>query len=646
MRRFANLFHNVGSSLVSRFFLYICAKIIFTIMIFNKLFKGLVILSLCVASINLSSCHKDDCGNNEGGTTDSADCKPGDDFYAYANAEWLKSLEGVELQEWRGYIYDIARATTEKVQAIQESMPEIKALMQAGANREKNLEATMQLAEEVVKGLLADATTREDAYVTFGKAIRLGIPSIATLHTAICDDNTFGYYFMPPASGKASMTGVHSAVETNHHVLSRRLSRYVPSTRGGKTTIDYILEGIGLDPTYYLDDDITTEIVAALEETDTKDLLKNIGDAVLRELLCYCSDEYAEECTGGVVKTVQEYVNNSLENNLGYLISYYFSQAHPTDSAEPAFSALGNDLIESFRKRLENNQWLSPATQPAAIEKLDYMGKYYGTPKKWPVTDMLQLEGEMLVADMLEIKENRYNIIESLLGKSMTEYLPFYYMFFSPNMALYSYTTNSIYDAAFNTFYIMPPYMIEPAYTADMDECEFYAIWGSMIGHEITHGFDQNGAAYDKNGEENNWWTESDAAKFAELNANCVTNISNHEILPGIKANGEQTVREDVADLGGFNIAYDLWVNKLTERGVKGDELKEMKKKFFLHFATTYREKKSDEDMIKSAEQDVHSAGHIRINSVVQQIDDWYELFDVKEGDALYLAPEQRITIW
>ena len=284
------------------------------------------------------------------------------------------------------------------------------------------------------------------------------------------------------------MTGVHSAAETDHHVISKRLSRYMQSTRSNKTTIDYILEGIGLDPTYYLDDDITTEIVASLEEADTKDLLNNIGDAVLRELLCYCSDEYAEECTGGAVKTVQEYVNNSLENNLGYFISYYFSQTYPTDSAEPAFNTLGNDLIESFRKRLENNQWLSPATQQAAIEKLDYMGKFYGAPKKWPVTDMLQLEGELLVADMLEIKESRYNIIESLLGKNMTEYLPFYYMFFSPNMALYSYTTNSIYDAAFNTFYIMPPYMIEPAYTADMDECEFYAIWGSMIGHEITHG--------------------------------------------------------------------------------------------------------------------------------------------------------------
>ena len=617
-------------------------------MIFNKLFKGLVFLLLCVVCISLSSCQKDSNGiDNQGGTNDPADCRPGDDFYAYANAEWLKSLEGINSQVWQGYLHDIASASNAKVQVVKETMPEIKALMQAGANREENFEASIQLAEEVVNSLLADATTKEEAYIAFGKAIRLGIPSIATLHTAICrEDNTLGFYFAPSYPEEESLTDVHNATEMGHHVVSKRLSRYVSSTRSGKTPIDYILEGIGLDPKYYLHEETAGERVAALEKMDTKDLLKSIGEAVLAELYCYCSDDYANQYSGGEVNSVQEYLNMSLENDLGYYFSYYFSQAHPTDSAEPVFKTLGNDLIESFHKRLENNQWLSSATQQAAIEKLDYMGKYYGTPKKWPVTDMLQLEGELLVADILDIWESRYNIIESLLGKSIEEYFLVYYMFFSPDMAIYAYTPDAFYDASFNAFYILPSYMIEPAYTATMDECKLYATWGTMIGHEITHGFDKRGASFDKNGEKNNWWTESDAAKFAELNARRVANVSSYEVLPGVQANGEQTVVEDVADLGGFNIAYDLWVNKLVERGVKGDELKEMKKQFFLHYAIKHREKLSDEDMIKRAEQDVHSAGHIRINSVVQHIDDWYELFDVVEGDALYLAPEQRITIW
>ena len=614
-------------------------------MILNKLFKGLVILSLCVASA--TSCVKD--GNNQGGTIKPSDCKPGDDFFTYANAEWLESLGGNNSKTWQGYLYDIDRATEAKVQIVQESMSEIKALKQGEANikKKENIEAATALAEEIVEGLLSNAETKEDAYIAFGKAIRLGVSSVATLHTGICrEDNTFGFYFVPPIEDMASVSGVHRAAEPDHHVVSKRLSRYVPSTRSGKTPLDYVFEGIGLDPKYSLNDEVAAEIIAALEVIDRKELLKSIGEALLTEYYCYISDENVYSITGGQVKSVQEYINKNLEDNLGYYISYNFSQAYPTDAAIPAFIALGDELTASFRKRLENNKWLSPATQQAAIEKLDYMRKNYGTPKKWPVTEPLPLDGNILLADIMKIKQSRIDIIESLLGKSVEEYLPIYYMFYSPLESMHSFTPNAFYDRAFNVFYVLPPYMMEPAYTTDMDECKLYATWGVVIGHEMTHGFDQRGATYDKYGEENDWWDASDAAKFAELNARRAANVSTHNVLPGMKANGEQTVTEDVADLGGFNIAYDLWVNKLKERGIEGEELNDMKRQFFINFAALYSEKLPKADMIERAKEDIHSAGHIRVNSVVQNIDDWYELFNITEGDALYLAPEQRITIW
>lgn len=615
-------------------------------MLLNKFFKMLVILSLCLVSA--ISCAKED--NYTGKTTKPSDCKPGDDFFSYANAEWLKSLEGTNSQMWQGYLYDISRVNNARVQAIQEAMPEIKALVQAGANIEKNIDASIALAEEIVTTLLAEAETKEDAYVAFGKAIRLGVPSFASLHTGICsEDNTLGFFFIPPTSEMASVTSVYSAAEPRDIVASKRLNRYEPTTRSDKRTLDYVLEGIGLDPAYYLDDDEdedTAEMIAALEAMEKDELLKSIGEALLADLYCYCSDDYVRDRTGGQVTSVQGYINKYLVYDLGYFLSYYYSQAYPTDAAEPIFSALGEELTASFRKRLENNQWLSPSTKEAAIEKLDYMHKYYGTPKKWPVTEMLSLKGEMLLADIMEVKQSRIDIIESLLGKNADEYLPIYYMFYSPLQSFYTFTPNAFYDAAFNMFYVLPSYMLEPAYTPDMDECKLYAIWGVTIGHEITHGFDQNGAAFDKYGEMNNWWTASDAAKFAELNARRAENVSTHEVLPGMKANGSQTVTEDVADLGGFNIAYDLWVNKLKDRGIEGEKLNEMKRQFFIDYAIQYSEKLPVADMIERAKHDNHSAGHIRINSVVQHIDDWYELFDVVEGDALYLAPEQRITIW
>ena len=525
-------------------------------MILNKFFKGLVVLALC--AVSATSCVNE--GNNSGGTIKPSDCKPGDDFFTYANAEWLESLGNKNSKKWHGYLYEISDATDAKVQTVQETMPEVKALKQGGANLKKNENAATALAEEIVKGLLSDAETKEDAYVAFGKAIRLGVPSVATLYTGICrEDNTFGFYFMPPIEDMASVSGVHRAAEPYHHVVSKRLNRYVPSTRSGKTPLDYVFDGIGLDPKYSLNDELAAEIIAALEAMDRKELLKSIGEALLTEYYCHISDENVRSITGGQIKSVQEYINQYLEGNLGYRISYNFSQAYPTDDVNPAFIALGEELTESFRKRLENNKWLSPSTQQAALEKLDCMRSIYGTPKKWPVTEPLPLKGEILLADMMEIKQSRVHVIESLLGKNVDEYLPIYYMFHSPLESMYSFTPNAFYDRAVNSFYVLPPYMMEPAYTADIDECKLYAIWGVVIGHEMTHGFDKEGATYDKNGEKKDWWTASDAAKFAELNARRAANVSTHNVLPGMKANGEKTVTEDVADLGGFNIAYDLW---------------------------------------------------------------------------------------
>ena len=606
-------------------------------MILNKLFKGLVLLLLCVASA--TSCLKYNGDNTP--TKQPSEYTPGEDFFIYANAEWLESLKNANQQQSYGYFHDINEANNARLQTVKNAMPEYKMLKQGAAKREANFDASNKLIEDLALSMLAEVNTREDLYVFFGKAIRLGAPLVATLHTAICrEDNTFGYYLVPPTSEMGSATAM------NLHEPTKRLSRYEQSTRSGKTTIDYILEGVGLDPKYYLHDEVSEALAETLEEMDETALKKSIASAILTELISYCSDEYAMGISKGVATTVEEYIDKFIETDLGYFTSYYFSQKYPTNNSEAAFITLGNDLIASFRKRLENNQWLSPATQQAAIEKLDYMGKAYGTPKKWIVTDMPQLKGELLVSDVLEIKKCRYEVIKSLLGKSVKEYAPIHYMFYNPLESFYTYVSNAFYDPSLNSFYVLPPFMLEPAYTTDMDECKFYAFWGFILGHEITHGFDQLGAPYDKTGEKNDWWTASDAAKFDELNALRIQNINTYEIVPGMKANGEMTVLEDVADLGGFNIAYDLWVSKLKERGVEGDELNEMKKQFFLNFAVLFSEKMPVDQMVERAEFDIHSAGHIRINSVVQHIDDWYELFDVTEGDALYLAPEKRITIW
>ena len=621
-------------------------------MITNKSFiKIIIVLALCWASVSLTSCHHKDIEVNEptpgeNPQPEDSRCKPGDDFYTYANHEWLESVKDITSDEPMGWAFDISNESDENLDAIKDIMPEYEILGNDIEKCDENLEASTQLLTDIVMGMLGNIKSKEEAYVAFGQAIRLGITSVGSIYTGICrEDGTIGFYFLPPVQASTS-NAVLKGLAIDQSISAKKFVRYTPATRSEKTTLDYILEGIGLNPEFYLYNANTDLIVAALEKMSLNDLVQTISRCMQGELLVYFNDEYAQTCTDGQMDSVASVVKESIEGDLGYFTSYYFTNQYITNDRKDTFRTLSQDLIASFRNRLEKNTWLSTATQQAAIEKLDYMSMDFASPSKWPVTNMPELAGELLLEDILDIKECRYNVIETLMGKDIKENLPIFYMFFSPKQPLYPYICNAFYENETNAFQVCAPFMMSPAYSPDMEDVELYATLGVIIGHEITHGFDKEGATYNKYGEIHDWWSAEDIVKFEELNNRIIANVNNFEIMPGLKTNGAQTVMEDVADLGGFNIAYDLWVNKLKEQGVEGDELKEQKRKFFIYFAKMYRAKFPTDYILEEVVTDEHSIGHIRINSVVQQIDDWYELFNVTEGDALYIAPENRITIW
>lgn len=621
-------------------------------MITNKSFiKFVTVLVLCWASVSLTSCHQKDIDVDKPTTPGETPqpeeqiCKPGDDFYTYANYEWLESVKDIASDEPMGWTFDIANAGDENLDEIRDIMPEYDTLANDIQKCDENLEASTQLLTNIVMGMLGSIKSKEEAYVAFGQAIRLGITSAGSIYTGVChDDGTIGFYFLPPVQASTS-NAVLKGLTIDESISAKKFSRYVP-TRSEKTTLDYVLEGIGIDPEYYLYSANTDLIMATLEQMPLNDLVQTLSQGIQGELLVYFNDEYAQTCTDGQMDSVASVIKETIEIDLGYFTSYYFINQYISTELQDTFRTLSEGLVASFRNRLEKNTWLSAATQQAAIEKLEAMSMTFAAPSKWPVTEMPELAGELLLEDVLDIKEGRYNVIKSLMGKDVKEYLPVFYMYYSPKQPLYPYVCNAIYENEVNAFQVCAPFMMSPAYTPDMEEVELYATLGVIIGHEITHGFDKEGATYDKHGEIYDWWTAEDMVKFDELNNRVIANVNNFEIMPGLKTNGAQTVMEDVADLGGFNIAYDLWVNKLKEQGIEGEELKEQKRKFFIYFAKMYRAKLPTQFILEEVVSDEHSIGHIRINSVVQQIDDWYELFNVTEGDALYIAPENRITIW
>ena len=625
----------------------------------NFFINSFVAASLIVASVGFTSCHKDDAGNTptqpeepqpENPQPEESGCKPGNDFYSYANAEWLESIKDADPKGYYGWSATIQDENTKQLKAIMNEMPEYKAIDSSIEKLEANYDEAIAFITQTVTELVGGIQTKEDAYVAFGKAIRMGITDFGTIYNAVCyDDNTIGYsLYFPIEEEEEATSNVMSAKNIfGHHTPKiERLKRYVAGTRSNSTVVEHVLEGIGLDPQYYLHNNSYDAAFESLEELTVEELVANITEGITTALVAYTSDENIEACSEGKYKTVSKYIDATIESDLGYFTSYNFCNKYVTKEMQNTFAALGADLIATFRSRLENNSWLSAATIEAAIDKLDNMEMDYGAPRTWPVTESPELGGELLVADVLKIKESRLSIVESTFGKEVANYIPLVIMYGNPPETYYPYEVNAWYMADVNAFYILPALMMEPAYSPQNPEVELYATVGSITGHEITHGYDKLGATFNKYGKVENWWTSEDLAKFTALNELRAANVSTYEILPGLQANGTQTVTEDVADLGGVNIAYNLWVNILEERGVTGEELKEQKRAFFINYAKTFRQEYPESYIRDLVKWDVHSVGHIRINSVVQHIDEWYELFDVKEGDALYLAPEDRITIW
>ena len=615
---------------------------------YKNLFKFFIVASLLVVGGSVTSCQDDDIVEEIPSLPEEGVCKPGDDFYTYANADWLQSLEGKDPEGKYSWFRSIEEMNDEKLKAIKDDMPQYQALRSSLAKLETNYEESVALVNGLVAEL-AEIETREQAYVAFGKLIGLGITSLGTFHTAIYhEDNTIGYSIYFPVEEEEETTdvaSVHPIIGQTHRLPLQGIKR-TPGSRSVDDAIEGVIEGLGLDPEHYLHITDFDPFFEALQQAPLEDLVEQMIGAVTTELLMYCSDQHANEFSEGKYGTVKEYIDDTIEKDLGYFTSYMYCKRYVTKEMQDTFSEFGDKLLATFRKRLQNNTWLTAATIAEAIDKVDHMEMFYGDARIWPMTEGPQLEGELLVEDVLNIKQSRYEIIQSVLGEIYKDHVPLLGMYYHPDESFFTYRVNAFHMFIANACFILPPLMMEPAYSPDHEEVEIYATLGSILAHEITHGFDKLGSTYNKHGKKENWWAAEDLAKFESLNERRIALNSVFEVLPGHPTDAEKTIVEDVADLGGVAVAYDLWVTTLQQRGIKGEELRQQKRAFFMHYAKVFREKYSDEYLIERMSKDTHSVGPIRINGVVQHMDEWYDLFNVQEGDALYLAPEERIHIW
>lgn len=332
-------------------------------------------------------------------------------------------------------------------------------------------------------------------------------------------------------------------------------------------------------------------------------------------------------------KRVVDVVNGSLGEVVGKL---YVEKYFPATAKERMVKLVENVKL-SLNERIDACDWMQPETKTKAVAKLNTMLVKIGYPEEWRDYSNLSIEKDSYYANILRARrfENEYQI--SKIGKPVdpTQWL------MTPQTvnAYYNPTTNEI---CFPAGILQPPF-----FDMNADDAVNYGAIGVVIGHEMTHGFDDQGRMYDKEGNMSNWWTTADSASFAERTQVLVDHFNAIEVLPGTFANGVFTLGENIADNGGVNISFQAMQKAIAAGEIQGEmDGFTPEQRFFIAYANVWAGNIRDEEIIRRTKEDPHSLGKWRVNGTLPHITSFIEAFDVKEGDNMWIAPEKRARIW
>lgn len=306
------------------------------------------------------------------------------------------------------------------------------------------------------------------------------------------------------------------------------------------------------------------------------------------------------------------------------------------------------DIMENMRQlfdeRLATSTWLSDATKEQARMKLKKMKFYVGYPDEWNDRFTPEAEGENLLAAVGYLRHFQRQCMASLIGEDALQVgwdLAALYTDFTTDNSFYTHLTNSLV--------LLPAYLTDARFSPQESEAKQYAT-AIVFGHEISHGFDANGSQYGADGMISNWWTDADKKEFENKQQKMIELYSQLEIYEGLHVNGAVSLTENMADYGGTTLALELYKRRLKQQGYSAAGIDEQLQKFFLSYAQIWKStnimNKSYLDEHYNMLNEPHADEHIRINGIVRLMDDWYRIYDVQPGDALYVAPEDRVKIW
>jgi len=423
-------------------------------------------------------------------------------------------------------------------------------------------------------------------------------------------------------------------------------------------TFDWNLwfEGAGIDPKVLAESIVMMPsffegLASVYSESNLENLKTWLSWNVISSKAAYLSQEFVDErfafygtkLTGAPVNRARwKRAVSLVEGSLGEAVGKIYVEKYYPPEAKAKMDQLVEYLIQAYRESIQELEWMSDETKKKALVKLTKFTPKIGYPTKWKDYSSIVIDRSDLVGNVKRVTSWGLDREMKKIGSPIDREE----WFMTPQ------TVNAYYNPGFNEIVFPAAILQPPFFSLESDDAVNFGAIGAVIGHEIGHGFDDQGSKYDGDGALISWWSDADRKAFEERTASLISQfneLSPAQLLDENKVNGELTIGENIGDLGGLGIAYRAYLLSLEDNG--GSEPAPIdglsaKQRLFLSWAQAWRTKGRDEMVLQRLATDPHSPPEFRCNQIVRNIDAFYEAFDLSPEDALWLDQSQRVSIW
>ncbi len=636
--------------------------------------------------------------------------KPGDDFYNYVNGNWLKRNPLPETESRWGSFNILDDSTRHRVKAIVEETSKRKDVENGSAqqkirdfyNAAMDTVAIERMGAEPLVPLMKQVLScknKEEIMNTIADFHRLGIDCFFNFYVGQDDKNskqniiTFyqgglglpdrDYYLKDDPESQNIREQyralIHNQMQLAHAEFSDEEISYILKietelARGSKSRVELrdpeanynkmkIEDFFGFIPElpfkmYFEKFQIREREVIVGQPEFFKVLHEIVSNTPIKELQAYLvwhlidsrastlSSEFVKnnfEFYEGVLSGAKEMkprwkrVLGAMNGSMGELIGQLYVKKYFPPQAKERVTKLVNTLIAAYKDRIKSREWMDEQTKQAALAKLDKVMLKLAYPDKWKDFSALEVKADSYFENMNRASTFWFNYQLNKLGKPVDR----------TEWAMSPQTVNAYYNPGMNEIVFPAAIMQPPFFDLNADDAVNYGGMGVVIGHELTHGFDDQGSQYDADGNLVNWWTETDKARFKQNTEKLVNQYNKFAAIDTFHVNGELTLGENIADLGGLIMAYSALqkLNALQQQNIKIDGFTP-EQRFFINYAQIWRNNIRPEELKKRLKVDPHSPGKFRTNGPLPNMAEFYKAFNITKDNMMYLPPEERVEIW